>query len=172
MSTIEFDESLKATLAKLDGLPALIEKKLVRGALRAAAKPLKLAAQQKAPVGLPRVSYTASGQAISHPGGDLKRSIRVSSTFSKRTGEIKVLVKAGDYKAWYAHLVEYGAKAHLIKGPISFGGRHYMNIDHPGFQGKPFMRPAFDSTAQAVVDAYAAYMTANIPKALEKYGRT
>jgi HK97 gp10 family phage protein len=171
MSTIEFDGQLKAFLAKMDDLPVMIEAKLVRGALRAAAKPMKEAAQQKVPVGAARVTRDASGRPTLRSGGDLKKSIRVSSTFKKRTGEIKVLVKAGNYKAWYAHLVEHGAKAHLIKGPIRFNGKYISNLEHPGFVGKPFMRPAFDSSAQAVVDAYAEYMKINLPKFLEKYGK-
>jgi HK97 gp10 family phage protein len=169
MSTIQFDQDLKDLLKKLDDLPVMIEKKLVRGALRAAAKPMRDTAAQLAPTGTARVSYNKDGTPVQHSGGALKKSIRISSSFSKRTGEVKILVKAGDKKAWYAYLVEHGAKPHLIKGPIKFGGVIISNFQHPGFTGKAFMRPAFDSTTQAVVGAYADYMRLNLPKELEKY---
>lgn len=154
MTTFQFDEDLKRLLRRLDELPDKIEKKLVTGALKAAAKPLRDAAKEAAP----------------RHDGALIKSIRIGSTFSKRTGEVKILVKAGGKNAYYANMVEAGVRPHLIKGPCFFGGRYYANIQHPGFVAKPFMRPAFDTSGQAVVDAYAAYMREKLPALLASYG--
>ena len=154
MTTYQFDADLKAVLARLGELPALVEKKLCVGALKAAAKPLQMKAKSNAP----------------KHDGELIKSIKITSTFSKKKGEVKILVRAGNKKAYYAHMVERGVKAHLIKGPVIFGGVVYQNIHHPGFTPRPFMRPAFDSTGQQVVDAYATYMRENLPAALAHNG--
>jgi HK97 gp10 family phage protein len=157
-------------LANLDDLPKKIEIKLSRGALRAAAKPMQDQAKALAPIGAPREVTNPAGQRQSVGGGELKKSIRISGTFSAKTGVISVKVKAGSKIAWYANIVEHGARPHVIPGPVYFNGRYYKNIQHPGFAARPFMRPAFDATGQAMIDAFADYMRKNLPKALEKNG--
>lgn len=166
--SIEFDDQLKAVLARLDELPVKIEANLARGGLRAAAKPMLDAAKARVP----------------ELSGTLRDSIKISSAIRKSQGEILVRIVAGsrvsgggrkgakgeERGAFYAHMVEFGTKAHTIKGPVKFAGQVFANIKHPGAEGKPFMRPAFDTTDQASVDAYADYMTRNIDKALSKYG--
>lgn len=158
MSEFVFDESLKAVLAELDKIPAKIEQNIVRGALRAAAKPMLEAAQTNVPV----------------KSGALRDSIRISSNVDRRAGEIKVTVKAGGKTKkgdpYYAHMVEFGTKPHVIKGPVRFNGKWYMNLQHPGSRPSGFMRRAFDATGGAVVEAYADYMRKRIPKELAKNG--
>ena len=164
----EFDASLKAVLAELDKLPVRVEANLSRGALRAAAKPMFETARERVPV----------------KSGALKDTIRLSSAIKKKTGEIVVRIVAGsrvsggsakgktgaDRGAFYAHIVEFGAAAHTIKGPVVIGGKTYRNIKHPGARASPFMRPAFDTSDQRSVDAFAEYMKKNIEKALAKNG--
>lgn len=156
-SSIEFDQSLKDVLAGLDSLPIKIQTNLVRGALRAAAKPILEAAREAVPV----------------KSGALRASIRVTTGVDRRTGTIKASIKAGGKSklgnAYYAHMVEFGTKRHLIKGPVMIGGRLFLNINHPGAQQSPFMRPAFDSAGQASVDAYGAYITKRMPDLLSKF---
>lgn len=154
-----FDESLRAVLAELDKLPAKIEQNVARGALRAAAKPMLDAARANVPV----------------QSGALRDSIRISSNIDRRAGEIRTSVKAGGKTksgdAYYAHMVEFGTKAHTIKGPVLLNGRWYRNIKHPGSRSRGFMRRAFDASGDAVLAAYAEYMRRRIPKELGKHGR-
>lgn len=150
--SLSFDQSLRDVLERLDEVPARVEANLIRGALRAAAKPILEDARSNVP---------------SH-SGKLKASLRITSAIKKNAGEIFAQVKAGNKTAYYAHMVEYGTKHHTIKGPVVIGGHVLTNIEHPGAGPKPFMRPAFDRSGQASVDAYAAYMARNIDKAIEK----
>lgn len=158
MSSIEFDASLKAVLDQLDKLPAKFEANLVRGALRAAAKPILDDARSRVPV----------------KTGALRDSLRISSAIKKRAGEISASVKAGGGKGrvYYAHMVESGVAQHIIEGPVAIGGRVFKNVPHPGFVGRGFMRAAFDNAGQASIDAYGAYIRKNLPKMLAKAGVT
>lgn len=165
MTEYAFDESLKKVLAELDKLPAKIETNVARAAIRAAAKPFLDAARENAPVS----------------SGRLRDSIRISSNTDKRGGMLTASVKAGRtttkaqrakgvQDAYYAYMVEFGTKPHLIKGPVKLGGQWYKNIHHPGSPPSGFMRRAFDSRQKASFDAYADYMRKRIPKELAKNG--
>jgi HK97 gp10 family phage protein len=155
----EFDDSLKAVLRNLDALPANIERNIVRGALRASAKPILQAAQQNVPV----------------KSGKLKQSVRISSSFDRRAGEVVISIKAGRNGSkgdpFYAHMVEFGTKPHKITGPRRIAGKWFRGTTlHPGTPASGFMRKAYDSTAQAVIDAYADYMRRRIDKEIAKRG--
>lgn len=131
----------------LDQLPAKLETNVMRGALRAGANVIKNEAKQNAPV----------------QDGDLKASIRVSARIDRQRGAVVASVKAGDKKAWYAHIIEFtGAKAHKIyarKGSaLAFAGGRYSSVNHPGMQARPFLRPALDARAQDAVVAAGNYI--------------
>ncbi len=81
----------------LDQLPAKIEANILRGGLRAGAKVLLNAVKESAPV----------------DEGDLAASARISTSI--RRGQVRVFVKVGNEKAWYAHIVEFGAAPHSVK---------------------------------------------------------
>lgn len=149
--------------AFLDKLPAKMESNVMRGAMGAAAKPMKISAQERCPVGVP--SSTGAKRYGLHTGS-LRDSIRVSTKVKngKVTASIKAggkTKKAGD--VWYAHIVEYtGARAHTItaknrKG-LSFGGLFFQSADHPGMRAKPFMRPALHTQAGNSVLAAGEYI--------------
>lgn len=130
----------------LQTLPVKVEKNILRGALRAGAVVIRDEVKQRAPVA----------------SGDLKKSIRVTSR-TKR-GQVSASVKIGSFSAWYAHLVEFGTRPHVIKAKpgraMRFGGVTTAQVNHPGIAAKPFIRPAADaSTAHALVE---------IPKYLRK----
>ncbi|NHZ62609.1 HK97-gp10 family putative phage morphogenesis protein [Massilia genomosp. 1] len=85
--------------------------------------------------------------------GELRDSIRASI---KEVGT-KVLASVtaggaapgGVYIA-YAHLVEFsGAAPHRIEAKsgrrLTFNGRSYKAVDHPGMKARPFLRPALDA---------------------------
>lgn len=143
--------------ALLDQLPAQIERKLMRGALRAGQK----------------VVLDQAKASIHHISGDLAKSLRIST--SARGGIVKATVKAGDKKAYYAHMVEFGTAAHYIKPKsaksLFFAGLLKEGVDHPGARKTPFMRPAMDAQASAdspAFQAVAAYLAPRITKELAK----
>ena len=144
--------------ALLDELPARIEGNVVRGGLRAAAKVVETEAKRLCPVG---------------KSGDLRDSIRVS--LRSKHGRISATVKAGDAKAYYAHMVEFGTARHWIKPKnrksLFVAGLLREAVDHPGAKKEPFMRPAIDGKANEAIDAMAVYLRERIPKEIDRAGR-
>lgn len=143
--------------ALLDQLPANIEKKVMRGALRAGQK----------------VVLDQARQAVHNVSGDLAQSLRIKT--SARGGKVSATVVAGNAKAYYARMVEFGTASHLIKPKkgraLAFGGREYASLRHPGAKKKPFMRPALDAAAgegSAAFEAVKTYLAARINKELAK----
>lgn len=143
--------------ALLDKLPANIEKKVMRGALRAGQK----------------VILEQARQAVHSVSGDLADSLRIKT--GARRGRVTATVVAGNAKAYYARMVEFGTAAHLIKPKkgkaLVFGGREYASLRHPGAKKKPFMRPALDAAAGEGSQAFEAvktYLAARINKELDK----
>ncbi len=139
--------------AVLDTLPARIEQNIMRGALRSGANVFKEEAKRLCP----------------QRTGDLMDSIRVS--VRARRGRVTASIKAGNAKAWYAHLVEYGTARHWIKPKdrksLFLSDVYAESINHPGAQKKPFMRPALDGKADAAVNQMAEYVRTRIPKELD-----
>lgn len=149
--------------AALERLAPNIERKLMRGALRAGQK-LVL---ERARAGIHSVS------------GDLAAGLKI--TTSARGGLVRATVTAGGKKkkgakaAFYAHMVEFGTAAHVIKakdgGALVFGGRAYAQLQHPGAKKKPFMRPALDAAAVPDSEAFravGAYLQGRITQELDQ----
>ena len=147
----------------LDQLPAKMEANVMRGAMAAAAKPMKISAQQRCPTGRP----SREGAALyGLHDGSLRDSIRVSTRVKNGQAVASLKVggktkKAGD--VWYAHIVEFtGARAHTIKAKnkkgLSFGSLFAETVDHPGMRAKPFLRPAFHTQASNSVLAAGEYI--------------
>jgi HK97 gp10 family phage protein len=157
MSEIEVT-GLAGLQALLDELPARIESNVVRGGLRSAAKVVEMEAKRLCPVG---------------KTGDLRDSIRV--TLRSKHGHISATVKAGNAKAFYAHMVEFGTARHWIKPKnrksLFVAGLLREAVDHPGAKKEPFMRPAIDGKADEAIDAMAAYLRDRIPKEIDKAGK-
>lgn len=146
----------------LQGVPVKLERKILRGALRAAAKVIEAEAKRRVPVRT----------------GRLRDSIRVSAG-AKKNGRVWAHVKAGGGRkgrAFYAHFVEFGTRRHIITAgagrsgaarALSIAGRLVgAKVDHPGAQERPFMRPALDTQAQAAIDDMAAYIRARLAQAI------
>ena len=157
MSEIEVT-GLAGLQALLDELPARVEGNVVRGGLRAAAKVVEMEAKRLCPVG---------------KTGALRDSIRV--TLRSKHGHISATVKAGNAKAFYAHMVEFGTARHWIKPKnrksLFVAGLLREAVDHPGAKKEPFMRPAIDGKANEAIDAMAAYLRERIPKEIDKAGK-
>lgn len=154
--------------ALLDQLPANVEKKLMRGALRAGQVVVANYAKSRAPVATP--SDVAARQ-YGASAGSLRDSIRVST--GVRNGKVTATVKAGSKSAYYARWVEFGTAAHLIQAKngksLTFGGHEYKSLHHPGAKMHPFMRPALDWASNGsgpALAAVAAYMNGKITKEL------
>lgn len=162
--------------AFLQSLPVKVEKNILRSALRAGANEFKAEIKANAPV----------------DDGDLRDSVRVSTR--SKGGTVYASVKAGNKKAWYAHLVEFGTRAHLIKvqdseRPVNYRltakrgtlthmsmrtinrnalkiGSNFVGpvVNHPGARPHPFVRPALDTKAGAAVAATAAKIRQRLTK--------
>lgn len=155
-------EGLADLQALLDALPAKIEGRIVRGALRAGAKVVADEAKRRCPVG----TDVPKGETP----GSLRDSIHVS--MRSKQGRITATIKAGGEKAYYAHMVEYGTARHWIKPrnrkSLFIAGLFKEAIEHPGAKKHPFMRPAIDSKAVEALQAVADYMKARIDKEIAK----
>ena len=150
---------LEGLQALLDELPAKIEKNIVRGGLRAAAKVVEAEAKQLCPVGegdLPK----------GRTSGALRDSIHVS--MRSRRGRVQVTIKAGGDKARYAAMVEHGTARHWIKPKnrksLFLAGLERRAVLHPGATKKPFMRPAIDTKASEAIETFSAYLKNRLAK--------
>lgn len=137
----------------LQTLPAKMEKNINRAGLRAGAAVLLAEVKQNIPVA----------------SGALRDSARITSR--ARGGSVSVSVKVGSFNAWYAHLVEFGTRPHVITpknpgGALQFGGITTRSAQHPGSRARPFMRPALDTKLPEAIDA----ITKKIRERLSKQG--
>jgi HK97 gp10 family phage protein len=131
----------------LSQLPAKMEANVVRGGLRAGAKVISDAIRENCP----------------EDSGLLKKSIKISTSI--KSGTVLVKIKTGDKKAWYAHIVEFGARPHDLSrgmtareergGLISLGEGSRL---HPGSRATGFIRKALDVNEQKAIDVAMDYM--------------
>lgn len=127
-----------------DQLPVKLRVNVMRGALRAGARPILRSARSK----------------IHSVSGELARGLQVSTNLEGRVA--KARIRARGKHGYIARWVEYGTKAHWILARIAkalaVGGGFLTRVRHPGSQAKPFMRPALDEQAGAAVIATAIHM--------------
>lgn len=122
-------------------LPAKVERNVLRGALRAAAKIIQ--ARAKANV---RKRSRAT-----------EKSIKVGSR--SQGGQVTAYVRVKDFKA---NWLEYGTRPHQIKPKngkaLAIAGKVVEHVNHPGARPYPFLRPALDQGAPLALIAAAEYM--------------
>jgi HK97 gp10 family phage protein len=145
-------KGLRELQAALDALPAKIEANIMRAAMRAGAKVVAAEARSLVP----------------ERSGRLAESVRYGAKLSAKAGQVQAYVRAGGKgrkggkTVRYAHLVEYGTAAHVIRaGPgkrLPIGGGFATSVQHPGAKKHPFMRPAADASAQAALQAVGDYI--------------
>lgn len=141
----------------LTQLPVKLEANVMRGALRAGLKPIKDAAVANAPTGEPSENNKKKYKVYN---GALRDSIRIGSArIDRKNGNVTASLTAGGKSkktgadVFYAGMIEMtGARAHSL----SDGGKGEIN--HPGIQAKPFLRPALDSQSGNAVVAAAEYI--------------
>lgn len=147
---------LKELDAALGTLPEKMQRNVLRAALRAGAKEIADEAKRLAPV----------------KSGRLRDSIRVTSRIRYGTPTATVVAggrgKGKNKGAWYAHFIEYGTAAHVVKAPdggfLNFLGIRVREVNHPGARKKPFMRPAADTKSGIALDRFAAFVRARLTK--------
>lgn len=155
----------------LQTLPVKMEKNILRSAMRAGAAAVLPDVKARIPV----------------DHGDLRASARI--TTSARRGTVSASVKVGNRKVYYASMVEFGTRPHVIKVDdrdrginrrtgrqisITTVNRHLRlglrligpSVSHPGSRAHPFLRPAADAGLGAIVRA----STAKIRERLSKQG--
>lgn len=160
----------------LQQLPVKLERNVMRAALRAGGNVIRDEARNNVPVKL----------------GALKKSIRVST--GSKGGTVRATVKAGDKKAFYAQMVEYGTKPHLIKvddqdRPVNYRqsaklgrtvltsirtinrnslriGSNFVGpkVEHPGAKPTPYLRPAVDMKSGDAITAVGAKIRERLTK--------
>lgn len=91
--------------------------------------------------------------------GSLRESIRASIKYTDK--KIVASITAGGsvvkgISIGYAHLIEFsGAAPHIIQSKngksLTFGGRSYKAVHHPGMKAHPFLRPALDANEVAAI---------------------
>lgn len=174
MATETRVEGLAELHRLLQTLPAIVEGSVMRGALRA---------------GLTEVRKEVMG-LVPYDEGDLLKSVRIRfRRRSQKHGVIRMHLTAGDKKAWYAGLLEYGTgqfyagsggrskrRAYKIKpkkqpGALLFGGKLREEVTHPGIRPNPFMRRGFDQAQQRAIDRIKRYISTRLPRELKKVGR-
>ena len=147
----------------LDTLPEKLQNNVMRGALRAGQRVIKDRAQQIAPIGVPS---TESIRLYGAHEGSLRESLRINARISNDT--IIATLKAGNKVAFYAHMVEGGAKAHWIRPQhgksLFIAGLMRTAVFHPGARKNPFMKIALDSQAQAAVERVGEYIRGRLTK--------
>ena len=182
-TTLSSISGLSQLQAELLALPARIEQNIIRGALRAGVKEI----------------VNEAKHLVHSVSGDLEKSIRASVRPDRINGKIVARIKAGNKKAYYAHMVERGTARHWIRatvrperltrrgfktvslntlnkqakrGSLKIGGVYVGDeVIHPGATRKPFMRPALDSKWRESVSVFAYYVRSRLAKEVKKNAR-
>jgi len=126
----QYVHGVETELKKLAEFPAKVEARVVRGALRAAAKVVHGLVLGVTPI----------------RSGKLASTVRISTR--KRGNELTVAVRVGNRKKgiFWAGFVQGGTKAHLIKpavkSALNIGGVLRRVVRHPGAKAQPFVEQA------------------------------
>lgn len=145
----------------LQTLPVKMEKNILRAAMRAGAAAVLPDVRARIPV----------------DHGDLRKSARVTTRAAR--GSVSASVKVGNRKVYYAGMVEFGTRPHVIKVDdrdrginrrtgrqisVTTVNRHLRlgvtligpSVSHPGGRPHPFLRPAADAGLAVIVQASTA----------------
>jgi HK97 gp10 family phage protein len=145
---------------------------VLSGALRDAARPIVKSARSKMPV----------------KSGTLRRGIKTEVVRGNGQSKTVATLHIGydKNKAWYARFIEKGTKPHVIPSPtvgrgknkrkntavVSFGGKVYSKINHPGMSAKPILLPAFSSGYKQSIAIFQQRLRERIIlRAIKKYGK-
>lgn len=174
---MSFEVKGMAQLEKaLSEMGARAGKKVLLGALRDAAKPVRSQMRAAAP----------------RKSGTLRKAIKTKAIAGKGSTNNVATVMIGTFKegkqspGFYAKFLEYGTKAHDIPSPtagrgknktknkavVAFGGKIFGRVRHPGIKAKPFIAPAFERTHKQATEILAKRLKQRIIlEAIKKSGR-
>lgn len=110
---------------------------------------------------------------------DALAGLRTARRVAKGGAAVVAFVGPSGDVASRAHLVEFGAKPHVIarkdNGKLSWpdeaGRVTAKSVAHPGSPPQPFMRPAFEETREQVVDRLKPALIDQIDKAAKRAAR-
>ena len=144
-------DATKATRLKqaLDALPERLRRRILLGASRAGSRVLANAA---------KTNIRDMGLVES---GDLLRSVRVSKPRRQLPGQALTQAKAGDKRAYYAMMLEFGVAPHSLARGADRDPHPKLQErtpHHPGLAPRPYMRAALDTHAQQAIDATGDYI--------------
>lgn len=131
-STIASNKAIQKALLKFEKKDL---KKVIKRAMRRSVNTFKKPARSKAPVWR----------------GNLRKSVFANAKLAVKFNVLKGAVfsrRKDPYRAYHAHLVEYGTKAHDIH---NYMGREGVRVRVGGQRKQPFMKPAFDKKKQPVI---------------------
>lgn len=117
--------------------------------------------------------------------GDLRRELRYKIRKSKEKTGFSGSV-GPTKKAFYARFIEFGTSAHEIPAPmigsrrnrranpavVSFGGKVFSRVDHPGQRPQPFLRPAYMSSRLKALEAIKQRLWDDIRKEAARARKT
>ena len=160
-------EGLAELNTLLEQFPDQIQRKVMRGALRAGQKVVMEAARSYAPSARPGTDAEAQWGAYA---GALRDSLKIGTRL--RNGKVIATLVAGNKTAFYARWVEFGTKPHTITPQhgryITLGGKAYTSLPHPGAKPNPFMRRAIDLKVGEATQAVAEYLRVRIVREMDK----
>jgi HK97 gp10 family phage protein len=150
-------EGLKELDAALAELPKTTGKNVMRSAARKALEPVISAARPLVP----------------EDSGNLKKSLKITTRLSKRQaaimrreykteGKAAISMFAGPSALPHAHLIEFGTKPRYQKKTGKFVGQ---------VKAQPFLRPAWDSKKDDVLNIFKKEMWTKIEKAAQRLAR-
>jgi len=143
-------EGMERTMANLRKLPDKVERQVLAQAIEKGGRPMKEAAQKRAPKGMPR----------RHPKGTpLNRAIVFIKTQAKR-GLVEFKLGVDYTRNRVAHLVEFGHR-------LTRKGKQYGSV-----RAHPFIRPAYDETKQVVVKNMERLIADGVEREAGKLGRS
>ncbi len=160
---------LRELIGTLRRLPTAILDKVMLASTRAAADSLAREVRKRAPLGRGYLSTITRGRRKGTVRRiHLRNAIMVQQVRVPGGDEVKFQVGVHQVPRKYAHLVEFGTAAHVIKprlmtrvrnrllGMLSVNGRLLPRVKHPGSRARPFFQPAFESGSGAALDAMVA----------------
>jgi len=146
-------------LNALKELPAKMQRGVIVAALKDAGKPIRDEAKSN----------------VHSVSGDLARSIKTVTVAKKYSvgGGPRVRVTSGSKAAFYASIVEGGAKPHDIKPKnkksLKFGGGVVKSVRHPGIKAQNFMRRAFESKGAEAIKRFGESLGPKLEASLASF---
>lgn len=143
-------EGLRELDRALNAIPLRSRGPILRGALNAAANPMLATARKLSGV---RAPTRKIGKHATNP--------RIKNNY---TAEVRIGPKKD---AWYLRFWETGTSTHKIRArrasiltdKVTIFGKE---VDHPGIQPRPFLRPAFDSEHRSFIRIFRDEMRRRI----------